>query len=99
MVLSIVVPVYNELEALPALLSTLRKVLANLHSYEVIFVDDGSRDGSSDALRHAANTDPCLKVLFFSRNFGHQAAITASAARFQHLASRQIWSQTSGLPL
>ena len=67
MVLSIVIPVYNELEALPALLSTLRKVLANLHSYEVIFVDDGSRDDSSDALRHAAHTDPRLKVLFFSR--------------------------------
>ena len=68
MVLSIVIPVYNELEAaLLALLSTLRKVLANLHSYEVIFVDDGSRDGSSDALRHAAHTDPRLKVPLFSR--------------------------------
>src|SRR6185369_14586724 len=46
-------------------------------NYEVIFVDDGSIDGTSDALRHAAASDPHIKILFFSRNFGHQAAITA----------------------
>ena len=77
MLLSIVVPVYNEREALPSLLSALRSALAADYSYEVLIVDDGSVDGTSEALRQAASEDPHLKVLFFSRNFGHQAAITA----------------------
>src|SRR5437660_1200830 len=77
MLLSIVIPVYNECEVLPALLAALRRTLASHVHYELIFVDDGSTDGTSDALRHAAAADPLLKVIFFSRNFGHQAAITA----------------------
>ena len=77
MLLSIVIPVYNERDALPALFSALRMTLASRQNYEVVFVDDGSSDGSSDLLRQAAAADPHLKVLFFSRNFGHQAAITA----------------------
>ena len=77
MLLSIVIPVYNEREALPALLAAVRRAMAAHQNYEVILVDDGSIDGTSDALRHAASADPRLKVLFFSRNFGHQAAITA----------------------
>jgi dolichol-phosphate mannosyltransferase len=78
MLLSIVIPVYNELEVLPALLSSLKRALSGTrHSYEVIFVDDGSRDGTSAMLRRAADEDSRVKVLFFSRNFGHQAAITA----------------------
>ena len=77
MLLSIVIPVYNECDALPALLTALRHTLASRQNYEVIFVDDGSSDGSSDMLRQLAAADSHLKVLFFSRNFGHQAAITA----------------------
>src|SRR5215831_5231568 len=77
MLLSIVIPVYNECDVLPALLTALRHTLASRQNYEVIFVDDGSSDGSSDMLRQLAAADSHLKVLFFSRNFGHQAAITA----------------------
>src|SRR6476469_1628767 len=77
MLLSVVIPVYNEREALPALLTALERTLAPRKSYEIIFVDDGSSDGSSDLLRRAAAIESRLKVLFFSRNFGHQAAITA----------------------
>jgi glycosyltransferase involved in cell wall biosynthesis len=77
MLLSIVIPVYNEREVLPALLSALRRAMKDHPNYEVVFIDDGSTDGTPDALRHAAEDDPHLKVLFFSRNFGHQAAITA----------------------
>jgi polyisoprenyl-phosphate glycosyltransferase len=77
MLLSVVIPVYNECAVLPALFTALRRSLAPLQSYEVIFVDDGSSDGSADLLRQAAVADSHLKVLFFSRNFGHQAAITA----------------------
>jgi polyisoprenyl-phosphate glycosyltransferase len=78
MFLSIVVPVYNELEALPSLLLAVKRVMAGTgHTYEIILVDDGSIDGTQGALKEAATSDPHVKVLFFSRNFGHQAAITA----------------------
>jgi glycosyltransferase involved in cell wall biosynthesis len=77
MLLSVVIPVYNEREVLPALFSELRRVLGSNQKYEIIFVDDGSSDGSSEVLRSAAEENPHFKILFFSRNFGHQAAITA----------------------
>src|SRR5207248_383587 len=76
--LSIVIPVFNEVEVLPALLTSLSRVMnAKPYSYEIIFIDDGSTDGTTDLLRHTANESSNVKVLFFSRNFGHQAAITA----------------------
>jgi len=78
MLLSLVIPVYNEVEALPILLATIRAVTAATDfGYEILFVDDGSADGSVDLLKEAAAEDPRVKVLRFSRNFGHQAAITA----------------------
>jgi dolichol-phosphate mannosyltransferase len=78
MFLSIVVPVYNEVEVLPALITSIKRVMAGTeHEYEVILVDDGSVDGTPNTLKEAAAVDPRIKVLFFSRNFGHQAAITA----------------------
>lgn len=78
MLLSLVIPVYNEVEALPVLLATVRSVMAASDlDYEILFVDDGSADGSVDLLKEAASEDPHIKALFFSRNFGHQAAITA----------------------
>jgi len=77
MLLSIVVPVYNERETLPALIAALRQTLAKNYEYEVILVDDGSVDGTSDTLKRLTHEDSRLKAIFFSRNFGHQAAITA----------------------
>ena len=78
MFLSIVVPVYNELDALPLLLLSVKRVMSGTdHQYEIVLVDDGSNDGTSKALKQAAANDFHIKVLFFSRNFGHQAAITA----------------------
>jgi len=78
MKLSLVIPVFNEEEVLPTLLDTLRPVLAGLgRDYEIVFVDDGSRDRTCVLLMQAAVADPRIKLLRFSRNFGHQVAITA----------------------
>jgi dolichol-phosphate mannosyltransferase len=78
MLVSIVVPVYNEQEVLLRLLSTIRHVMTDTPwTYEVVFVDDGSTDGTSEILHREATEDARVKVLSFTRNFGHQAAITA----------------------
>lgn len=78
MLLSIVLPVYNEQEVLPALFAALPPVLDRIGcQYELIFIDDGSRDGTRQLLQEQAAKDERVKVLAFSRNFGQQAAITA----------------------
>src|SRR5690349_20029985 len=78
MILSIVIPVINEAEALPVLLPALKPVLESMDcDYELLFVNDGSKDQSAGILRELASNDPRVKVLNFARNFGHQAAITA----------------------
>jgi undecaprenyl-phosphate 4-deoxy-4-formamido-L-arabinose transferase len=76
--LSVVVPVFNEEESLPELLSRLSAALGALtKSYEVLFVNDGSRDGSLVLLREAAARDPHLTVIDFNRNYGQHSAIFA----------------------
>ena len=76
--ISVVVPVYNEEAVLPLLVERLRAVLTGLgESWEVIFINDGSRDGTLAGLRAAAATDPRLRYLSLSRNFGHQIAVSA----------------------
>lgn len=77
-VLSVVGPVYNERQSLPLTHERLVVELERLGMpYEVIYVDDGSSDGSSELLRQLATGSATVKVLHLSRNFGHQAAITA----------------------
>src|SRR5262249_22891920 len=77
-VLSIVVPVYNEEEVLPEFCSSLFPVLESLReSYEVIFVNDGSTDRSFEILHRFCEKNSPLKVVNLSRNFGHQAALSA----------------------
>ncbi len=76
--LSLVLPVLNEEANLPQLHRRLEAVLAGLElSYEILYVDDGSTDGSVELLRRLAEADEKVVVLVFSRNFGHQIAITA----------------------
>lgn len=77
---SLVLPVYNEEAVLPALSSRLEALLARLdpgRSWEVLFVDDGSSDRSRELIGHLCEQDPRYKVIGFSRNFGHQIAISA----------------------
>ena len=76
--LSVVVPIYNEEEVIEALHSRLLQVLAPAQpSFEVVFVNDGSRDRSATMLDAICKSDSRFKALHFSRNFGHQAAVTA----------------------
>jgi polyisoprenyl-phosphate glycosyltransferase len=75
---SVVIPVYNEQESLPALVSRLRAVMDKLDGpAEVVLVDDGSRDSSYRLMDMANRQDPRFKIVQLSRNFGHQIAITA----------------------
>src|SRR5512137_3222209 len=77
-ILSIVAPIFNELENIPELYRRVREVMASLQeSWELVLVDDGSSDGSTDAIRTLAKQDAHVRPVIFARNFGHQPAITA----------------------
>ena len=75
--ISVVAPVYNEVATVRELHRRLGDALAPLGRYEIVLVDDGSTDGTWDALRELAHTDPHLRLLRLSRNFGHQIALSA----------------------
>lgn len=76
--ISIVSPVFNEEACLPAFHARVVEMWSQISMYdlELIYVDDGSSDGSADILRSIAASDARVRVLRMSRNFGHQAAIT-----------------------
>jgi glycosyltransferase involved in cell wall biosynthesis len=75
--ISVVIPVYNEEENLPPLHAGLTKVLGALgRSYEVLYIDDGSRDGTLGALEAITAADPCARAISFRRNFGKAAALS-----------------------
>src|SRR4051812_8114456 len=75
--LSIVLPAYNEAPDIIPMVSALKKVLAPLARAEIIYVDDGSNDGTRAVLRAAAGADPAVRFISFTRNFGQQSALRA----------------------
>ncbi|MEX0837851.1 MAG: glycosyltransferase family 2 protein [Gemmatimonadota bacterium] len=77
---SVAIPLYEEEEGLPELLRRLTAVVDRLpgEGHEMIFVDDGSKDRTLELLNEAADEDPRITVVALSRNFGHQAALTAA---------------------
>jgi dolichol-phosphate mannosyltransferase len=79
---SLVVPVYNEQEVLPTLCDSVRQALESwvIGNWEVIFVDDGSEDGTTSFIGKEHRVDPRFKALILSRNFGHQAAVATGLA-------------------
>jgi len=80
--ISVVVPLFNEVESLPILHEQLTQSLAGMgRPYEIVFVDDGSTDGSTDRLRAIAAADPHVHVVFFRRNFGKSPALNAGFER------------------
>jgi dolichol-phosphate mannosyltransferase len=80
-VLSLIFPVFNEEAVLPLLFARLDtlipELMAQAGSMEVLFINDGSRDKSLSVLREAIQSRPWARVIGFSRNFGHQIAVTA----------------------
>jgi dolichol-phosphate mannosyltransferase len=76
--LSLIVPAFNEQDVLFASYERMSAAMRALpYDYEIIYVDDGSRDATPEKLKEIAQKDDRVKVLFFSRNFGHQLAVTA----------------------
>lgn len=75
--ISIILPVFNEEQILPALYTRVSGVMQTLgETYEILFVNDGSRDDSLALLKSFSAADPALRIVSLSRNFGHQIAIT-----------------------
>ena len=76
--IDLIIPVYNEADVVEQTHATLREVLDQLpYQFVIYYVDDGSSDGTVDSLRSISSSDPRVILLTFSRNFGHQAALTA----------------------
>jgi len=96
--ISIVLPVYNERTNLEPLLeairSTHRSELADRCDLEVLFVDDGSTDGSTDILKELAKRYNEVRAVLLARNFGHQAAISAG---YEHASGSAIVAMDSDL--
>src|SRR4029077_3845080 len=81
--ISVVTPVFNEVEVIGLFYDRVQQAMDRLDSmsYELIFVDDGSTDGSHEKLVALANAKADTKIIKFSRKFGHQIAITAGIER------------------
>ncbi len=75
---SIIAPVFNEVENLPVLYKRVKEVMDSTgEPWELLLVDDGSKDGSTEAIRSLAKSDEHVRPVIFARNFGHQIAVTA----------------------
>ena len=77
-VISVVAPVYNEIGNLPEFYRRVKEALEQSgEAWELLLIDDGSTDGSTDLMRELAAQDARVKPVIFARNFGHQLAVTA----------------------
>jgi len=74
--LSLIIPVYNEENNIDALIARILNVIAK-YNYEIIFVDDGSKDSTTDKIKSHTQKNQHIKLISFNRNFGHQMALSA----------------------
>ena len=77
--ISVIVPMYNEELVIEECYKRLKENITKLkkYDYELIFINDGSKDKTLEKIKELAKQDTNLKIVSFSRNFGHQAAVTA----------------------
>ena len=85
--ISIVLPAHNECADVVAMIVALKRVVAPLGRAEIVYVDDGSSDGTLAVLRAAAAADPAVRFVSFIRNFGQQAALRAG---LRHARGRAV---------
>jgi len=81
--LSVVVPLFNEEESLEMLHKELKQALVSIPDHEILYVNDGSTDGSRDVLMGLQSMDATVRVINFRRNFGKSAALDAAFSRVQ----------------
>jgi glycosyltransferase involved in cell wall biosynthesis len=80
--ISVVIPLYNEAESLPELASWIERVMNENHfSYEILFINDGSRDNSMEVIRGLQASNPYIHCVSFSRNYGKSPALDTGFAR------------------
>ena len=82
--ISVVVPVLNEEEVIELFINRATAILLNFSEYEIIFVDDGSTDSTYQILSNAALSNPRIKCIKLTRNFGHQFAVLAGLSNSQY---------------
>ena len=75
MKISVVIPVYNEVDSIPRLYKELSDVLSNFDWYEILFIDDGSSDGSDKVIKKIIETNSKINLIQFHRNYGKSAAL------------------------
>jgi len=99
--LSVVVPVYNEKENIEPMLSALKDALGKI-DYEIIFVDDGSSDGTPDIINNSAKNNKNIRLVTFQRNFGQTSAMAAGidAAKGEFIATLDgdLQNDPEGIP-
>ncbi len=75
---TVIAPIFNELESIPELYQRVKSVMESTgEPWELILIDDGSTDGSTELMRKLAENDPRVRPVIFARNFGHQIAVSA----------------------
>lgn len=85
--ISIIIPVLNEKDNLSLLYDEISKTVPKKYSWEILFVDDGSTDGSREEIRDICRKHPNGKAIFFSKNYGHQIALTAG---YEHTSGHAV---------
>lgn len=92
--ISVIIPVFNEIGSLPELMDQLRKVLHIYKKWEILFVDDGSTDGSTEFLNDLSRKDENVTLIQFHRNYGKSAAL---AEGFKHAKGEYLITMDADL--